>query len=87
MFEMFISVTAHYGIPSHIRSDRGGENIDVVRYMIEVCRLDQRSHIARLSVHNQRIEKLRREVFVHGLQLYYSIFYFHEDSFEFDCLT
>ena len=38
-------------------------------------------------VHNKRIERLWREVFVHVLQLYYSIFYFLEDNFELDCLS
>ena len=84
---LFLSATARHGIPSRVRSDRGGENIEVARSIINSCGLNRRSHIAGLSVHNQQIERLWREVFVHILQLNYSIFYFLEDNGELDCLS
>ena len=84
---LFLSATAHYGIPSRVWSDRGGENIEVARYMINACGLNRRSHFAGLSVHNQWIEWLWREIYVRVLQLYYSIFYFLEDNSDLDYLS
>lgn len=51
-----------HGLPSRVRSDFGGENVDVWRYMV-----DQHSSseavITGSSVHNERIERLWRDVY------------------------
>ena len=62
-----------------MRSDKGGENIDVARAMIAMRGTGRRSHITGSSVHNQRIERLWRDTFRCVGQLYYGIFYDMEE--------
>ena len=44
--------TGHYplGLPSRVRSDRGGDNVGVCEYMIRHRGIDRASHIAGLSI-------------------------------------
>lgn len=76
MLSQFIQATCLYGLPSRVRSDHGGENLQVALFMNLVQGLQRRSHITGESVHNQRIERLWRDVFLHVLQSFYSL----EDS-------
>lgn len=48
----FIKAVAAYGLPERVRSDKGGENVQVAEYMI--LHKGPRSFIAGRSVHNQR---------------------------------
>lgn len=59
----FIQATELYGTPSRVRSDMGGENIEVWRHMVTVRGEDRASYIAGSSVHNSRIERLWRDVY------------------------
>lgn len=53
---------SQYGLPEYIRSDHGGENVDVWRYIIANHSLDYSRAITGSSVHNERIERLWRDV-------------------------
>ena len=52
---------AAYGLPSQVRSDIGGENVEVWRYLVEQHASDS-AVITGSSTHNERIERLWRDV-------------------------
>jgi len=58
----FMDATEEYGIPSRIRTDYGGENIGLWRFMLHNRGQGRGSYIAGSSVHNCRIERLWRDV-------------------------
>lgn len=59
----FLRATEEYGIPSRVRSDYGGVNVGIWRFMKDVCGPNRGSYIAGRSVHNTRIERLWRDVY------------------------
>ena len=76
MLRLFIEATSSFGVPSRVRSDRGRENVEVARYMLNHPRRGpgHGSMITGQSVHNQRIERLWRDVFTCVLSLYHALF-------------
>ena len=77
---LFRQAVAVCGWPSRVRCDRGGENVDVARAMLEARGTGQRRVLAGSSVHNQRIERLWRDVFRCVCHFFYSLFYSMEES-------
>ena len=75
VLELFQSATRQYGIPSRVRADKGGENARVADFMVMQRGTGRGSFISGRSVHNQRIERLWRDVFNGCTVLYYNLFY------------
>lgn len=76
----FIHATEQYGVPSRVRSDLGGENIDVWHYMTTIRGENRASYITGSSVHNTRIERLWRDVYAQVTSTYAMVFKCLEDN-------
>lgn len=80
VYDLFLGAVRKYGLPSRIRCDEGGENIKVATHMLRHRGEHRRSVLVGSSVHNQRIERLWRDLHRCATSVYYKLFYYLEEN-------
>ncbi|XP_032360272.1 uncharacterized protein zgc:174680 [Etheostoma spectabile] len=78
----FMSSVEKFGFPLRVRGDQGVENVGIAHCMFTVRGCGRASYISGKSVHNQRVERLWRDVWMAITCVYYELLH----SLEEDCL-
>ena len=74
-------------MPLRVRMDQGTENIAVARYILDYHGAQGNHVITGSSVHNQRIERLWRDVNDNVTRVYCNLFYYMEENGILDSLS
>lgn len=86
MMSAFYDGVTKYGLPNQVRSDRGGENMHVWHYMYDQHQSES-GIIVGSSTHNERIERLWRDVHRCVAVIYADLFRRMEDDGNLDTLN
>jgi hypothetical protein len=78
VLECFLTATQVFHYPRRIRTDFGTENVDVARNMLNRYGPASNPVLTGQSVHNQRIERLWRDVHNYVSTFYKNVFYYLE---------
>ena len=82
----FTDAVSKYGVPDQVRSNLGGENVDVWRYMVEQ-HSSSSAVLTGSSTHNERIERLWRDVYRCVSVLFHDLFRTMENDENLNCLN
>ena len=77
---LFENALNDFGTPSIIRTDKDGENIRIWERMIELKGEHRDSYVAGSSEHNQRIERLWKDMWNYVSHEFYYVFQAVEDQ-------
>ena len=74
VLEYFHEAVSRFGLPESVRSDHGGENVGVWRYVMVSHNMDHSCVVTGSSVHNERIERMWRDVHRCVIKVFSDIF-------------
>ena len=78
VLSLFVEAIQQFHLPRRIRTDHGTENVYVARHMLHHYGLLGNHVLTGLSVHNQRIERLWKDVNLYVVKYFKNIFYYLE---------
>ena len=78
VLHLFLRSMQIYKCPRRIRSDHGTENVAVARWMLHHFGVHAKAFITGLSVHNQRIERLWKDVNTYVTGFFSNLFHYFE---------